>query len=91
MFGLCVFVFVEVVMVDLFLCVDEVVCGLVFVVECVLDCIVVVDCDWVVDVEVVYGFFDVIDVVFECEFWCVYVDYDEFVWCVFVCLGGCVW
>lgn len=46
---MCIIVFVELVVVDVVLCINEVLCWLVVVVECVLDCVLVVECYWVFD------------------------------------------
>lgn len=44
-----------------------------------LDCEVVVDCYWIGDLQIFDCVLYVVEVVFEGEFWCVYVDDYQFV------------
>lgn len=53
--------------------------------------VVVVLCDWILDVEVFDCIGYVFCVVFEWIFWCMYVDYDEFLVVIFLILVVYVW
>ena len=75
--GLAVIAFAEVVVADLPLCIDQVLCRPIAVLERTPDLVVIVDCNRITDLELLDRLFDVVDLLLEGEFRGVYTDDDQ--------------